>query len=315
MFEFDNERLSRLRSIGLSAAILNRLLALPEQGDGATPARVTEVQRDAVTLHDGVREHRARPYPALLQALASDADALAVGDWVLAEVNTLGEWWVYARVAPEQQLARRTRSNGDGLQRRVIVSNVDTALLVMGLDDDFSLARLERYLAMVRVAGVAALVVLTKVDRCDDAAPRLLAVGARLRPAEDAIAVDARSPSIRAAFAPWLGEGQTLVLVGSSGAGKSTLTNTLLGAAVQDTGGVRDTDGRGRHTTTSRSLHRLHDGACIIDTPGLRTLRLDVDEEALAGAFDDIASLSRQCRFSSALRISTSSSARRGATR
>ena len=191
MFEFDSERLSRLRSIGLSTPLLNRLLALPDEADGATPMRVTEVQRDALSLHDGAREHRARAYPALLQALAADADALAVGDWVLAEVNPLGEWWVYARVLPTQQLARRTRSNGERLQRRVIVSNVDTALLVMGLDDDFSLPRLERYLAMVRVAGVAALVVLTKADGCDDAAARLLAVGARLRRPKT------RSPSMR----------------------------------------------------------------------------------------------------------------------
>ena len=101
----------------------------------------------------------------------------------------------------------------------------------------------------------------------------------------------------RRALRGYLGRGQTLVLLGSSGAGKSTLTNTLLGAAVQDTGAVRVNDGRGKHTTTARSLHRLPGGACVIDTPGLRTLRPDADEATLAAVYDDIETLAAQCRF------------------
>jgi ribosome biogenesis GTPase len=99
------------------------------------------------------------------------------------------------------------------------------------------------------------------------------------------------------ALAPYLNAGQTVVLLGSSGAGKSTLTNTLAGAPLQDTGAVREHDSRGKHTTTSRSLHRLPGGACIIDTPGLRALRPDVDEATLAWLFDDIGRLAMQCRF------------------
>ena len=86
-------------------------------------------------------------------------------------------------------------------------------------------------------------------------------------------------------------------MLGSSGAGKSTLTNTLLGAAAQDTGAVRENDGRGMHTTTARSLHRLAGGACVIDTPGVRTLRPDTDAATLAASFDDIEALSGRCRF------------------
>jgi ribosome biogenesis GTPase len=98
-------------------------------------------------------------------------------------------------------------------------------------------------------------------------------------------------------LAPWLDAGRTLVLLGSSGAGKSTLTNTLLGRTVQATGAVREHDSRGRHTTTSRSLFRLPGGACLVDTPGLRSLHPDVDESTLAASFGDVDALAAACRF------------------
>jgi len=111
------------------------------------------------------------------------------------------------------------------------------------------------------------------------------------------LAVNGLDPAVRAELAPYLGRGQTAVLLGSSGAGKSTLTNTLLGADVQSIGDVRPGDGRGRHTTRARSLHCLPGGGCLIDTPGLRTLRLDLDEDALATSFSDIETVAARCRF------------------
>ena len=113
----------------------------------------------------------------------------------------------------------------------------------------------------------------------------------------DVHAVNALDRAAATALAPYLGAGQTLVLLGSSGAGKSTLTNALLGTDVQATGAVRADDSRGRHTTTVRTLHRLPGGACVIDTPGLRGLAPDIDEAALRASFDDISALSAQCRF------------------
>ncbi len=288
----------RLRAIGLSPAVLQHVLA--NTGAGTVTRllmRVTEVQREGLKLHDGSAERAARLLPALRMVLADAGDAVAVGDWVLAALNSFGEWWVHERVPPLNQLARRLHDGRDKVVRAVIVSNVDTALLVMGLDLDYSLRRLERYLALVRMAGVAAVVVLTKKDLCADAAERLREVQALLPPGAAAVAVDALGTEPRAALAPWLEAGQTLVLIGSSGAGKSTLTNALISAAAQAIGGQRAGDGRGRHTTTTRSLHVIAEGACIIDTPGLRTLRLDGDEQALQGIFDDIASLATQCRF------------------
>jgi len=312
--------LERLRAIGLAPHILP---LLPEVHADDKLMRVVEVQRDSVMLHEGQLTLRARILPALHAML--DNDALAVGDWVYARRNEHAEWWVHQRVPPFNQVARRLHDGRDKVTRMVLVANVDTVLIVMGLDHDFNPRRLERYIAFTRLARVGAAVVLTKADLVSDderAAREHEALA--LVPADVAVlAVNAQSSEAAAGLAPWLGAGQTLVVVGSSGAGKSTLTNTLIGHAVQDTGGTRERpraaapegalspawrdraqregalgrDGRGRHTTTVRSLHALASGACIIDTPGLRTLRLDADPDAIVGAFDDIARLAPACRF------------------
>lgn len=285
--------------------------------------RVVEVQRDHLLLHDGRSTAPARVTHALQRQLEEQADALAVGDWVLARAEprppaspstpaasagARPDTWVHERLPPRNQLARRLNDGRDKNERLVIVSNVDTALLVMGLDGDFNLRRLERYLALVRMAGVQAVAVLTKADCVPDAAQRVAAAQAALpsgasgpssTPCIALNALDATAS--QAALQAWLQPGHTLVLLGSSGAGKSTLTNALVNghaaSPAQATGGTRLGDGRGRHTTTVRSLHRCASGACIIDTPGLRTLRLDGDEQALAKVYDDVAQLATQCRF------------------
>ncbi len=292
----DSTVFERLRTIGLAPALVQQLMTLAPTSTEATLMRVTEVQREGLTLHDGQAEHGARLLPALRALLAAEGDAIAVGDWVLADRNAYREWWVHTRVPPLNQLARRLHDGRDKVTRVVIVSNVDTALLVMGLDHDYKLRRLERYLALVALAGVGAVVVLTKADLCADVAVRLREVQALLRPGAAAVAVNGLGDEPGQALAPWLQTGQTLVLLGSSGAGKSTLTNALTGAG-QDTGSNRAGDSRGRHTTTARSLHATPQGACIIDTPGLRTLRLDGEAEQLGAVFDDITQLALQCRF------------------
>jgi ribosome biogenesis GTPase / thiamine phosphate phosphatase len=297
----DSAGLQGLLSIGLSNHFLQQRAAWAAAGPGRDPDallwRITEIQREGLTLHDGSNGRSARLLPALRERLAGQADAVAVGDWVLVQPDAQGDWWVHERLAPLNQLARRLHDGRDKVERVIIVSNVDTALLVMGLDGDFNVRRLERFVALVRMAGVEPLVVLSKADLCSDPASRLAAAQAVLPAGTLALALDLRGDAARAALRPWLEPGRTLVLLGASGAGKSTLTNTLATAAAQATGGNRKGDGRGRHTTTARSLHRTAEGACIIDTPGLRTLRLDTDEAALAQAFDDIATLAARCRF------------------
>ena len=303
MTEFDFDR---LRTLGLTPALANRAAATAAVSEDSNTAqqlmRLTEVHRETVRLHDGVAEHSARVLPRLMRALNDDETALAVGDWVLAAADAHGDRWVHARVPPLSHLNRR---DADG-RRHPVVSNVDTALLVMGLDDDFNPRRLERYLALVEATGageggVVPAVVLTKADVAARVpgrlASRIEALRGRVPARIDLYAVDGTDPYTVQQLQPYLGAGQTLVVLGSSGAGKSTLTNTLLGMAVQDTGAVREHDSRGKHTTTSRSLHRLPGGACVIDTPGLRALRPDTDEATLAATFADIDTLAAQCRF------------------
>jgi ribosome biogenesis GTPase len=280
----------RLRRIGYSNLVGQNLAQLPTTGSAM---RVLEVHRDSAVLHDGAEEHRAQMRPSLARELDTLDSHLAVGDWVLAADDSSGGLWISARMAPLNQLVRRTSEGA----RQCLVSNVDSALLVMGLDGDFNLRRLERYLTLVRSAQVWPVVVLTKRDLADHGDARCDETRRRIPSDVPIHAVDARVPAAALELSAYLATGQTLVLLGSSGAGKSTLTNSLLGRAEQVTGAVREDDSRGRHTTTVRSLHLLAGGACVIDTPGLRGLRADTDEEGLNTSFRDIVGLAEQCRF------------------
>ena len=321
MLHFDFDRLHR---VGLTPALADRARTCTLGSEERLELlRVTSVHRETLQLHDGLAEGSARQLPRLARQLLDSGTMLAVGDWVLASRDGSGARWVQQRVPPLSHIARR---DGDG-SRHPVVSNVDWALLVMGLDDDFNLRRLERYLTLAYASGVAPIVVLTKADiaAADPALrdERLAALAKRIPGcrgnvalplssippgdgrseaassgrAVETVLVDATDPGSAARFAHVACGGQTLVLLGSSGAGKSTLTNTLLGNAVQDTGAVREHDSRGMHTTTARSLHLLPGGACVIDTPGLRTLRPDIDEATLAASFGDVETLAGQCRF------------------
>ena len=288
-----------LRHLGLGPALAQHMaLCVEPPGGPYRWMRVTVVHRETLELHDGRLQVAARCMARLARELQQRDSALAVGDWVLCHTDPHAQLWIDARLEPLTQIVRR---DADG-SRHTIVSNVDTALLVMGLDLDFNLQRLERYLALVRGSGVLAVVLLTKADVAAQAGPdvvrtRLAELRARVGADVDALAVDARDAAQARALLPYLGAGQTVVLLGSSGAGKSTLTNALAGVSLQDTGPVREHDSRGKHTTTSRSLHCLPSGACVIDTPGVRSLRPDVDGQTLGALFGDVSALAGVCRF------------------
>jgi ribosome biogenesis GTPase len=278
MIDFD---FAALRRIGLTHLVSARLAA----HDHGIPARVASVHRTTLVLHDGLRELPARLHPNL-------ETSPVVGDWVLFDLDAQGDAWVHARAEPLNELVRR---DANGTRQR-LAANVDTALLVMGLDGDFNPRRLERYLMVARSCGVAPVVVLTKGDLVDDADAKAAQLGARLPASVPVVRVHPQESHAAWVLVPWTGAGQTLVLLGSSGVGKSTLTNTLAGAH-QPTAAVREGDDRGRHTTTARSLHLCTDGACVIDTPGLRSWQPDAGAEDVHAAFEDIDALAARCRF------------------
>lgn len=287
MLELDFDR---LRPIGLTPAIA-QMLSQEHPGTGRA-VRITEVQRETVRVHDGHDELTARATPSFLRAAAADG-GLAVGDWGVLRADAHGAPWLVQRASPATRLVRRAP---DGT-RHAIVNNVDTAFLLMGLDGDFNARRIERYLAIAHAAQILPVVVLTKLDCVADGPAQLAALRARIPATIDVLAVDATSPEAATTLAPYLHAGCTVVLLGSSGAGKSTLTNTLAGRELQQTGATREQDARGRHTTTTRTLRIVNGGACVIDTPGLRGLRPDIDEDALAASFSDIDGLASRCRF------------------
>jgi ribosome biogenesis GTPase len=191
-------------------------------------------------------------------------------------------------VEPRTTCISRQRPGGG---EQVLAANVDLIVIVMGLDGDYNLRRLERYLVMAAASGAAAMVALNKMDVCAEWRARLAEAGALTH---DVVALSAHesAESIRAAVL-----GRTAVLLGSSGAGKSTIANALLGESRQTTQAVRESDSRGRHTTTQRMLIELPGGGALIDTPGLRELALWAGEEAVEEVFGGIAELARECRF------------------
>lgn len=269
-----------LRPIGFNQHFSSQLAAVPPE---CRPARIIQVRRDWLTLDDGRQVFSARPSHHA-------APALVVGDWVLVAANGR-DYRIERLLEPFNRLVRRMSSGPQAL-----ANNVDTALLLMGLDNDFNPRRMERYIAIVRACDVAPVMVLTKGDIGSEAEGKIARLRQRIPADVPALALHPAEQDGDGVLAPWLGAGQTLVLLGSSGVGKSTLTNSLAGS-VQATGGTRRGDDRGRHTTTGRSLHRCPGGACIVDTPGLRAWQPDAGEDDLGLSFTDIAALAEHCQF------------------
>jgi ribosome biogenesis GTPase len=218
----------------------------------------------------------------------------AVGDWVLADHQTRV---LSRRLTRKTVLERRTEGSKTP---QLAGANVDTLFIVTSCNADFNPARLERYLALANEAGTNPVILLTKADTAADAQSYEQQAMA-LQRGLAVVILNPRSRDAATALAPWCRVGQTVALVGSSGVGKSTLVNTLAGPTqelAQKTGGIRGHDAKGRHTTTSRSLHAIAGGGWVIDTPGMRSLRVSDAAFGIETLFAEITELAPHCRFS-----------------
>lgn len=223
-------------------------------------------------------------------ALNPNMPPITVGDWLL--LTPKGQ---FLRLLERQSLFRR-KAPGRKLAEQLIAANVDTLFIVMSLNEDFSLNRIERYLSLANEARVEPVVVLSKSDLCKD--PELFQREVQqLDPLLIVETINCLDAGEIRKLLPWCGTGETLALMGSSGVGKSTLVNTLLGDAVQITGSIRERDGTGRHVTTGRSLHQMKEGGLLLDTPGLRELQLTDCDEGVHSTFAEITALAEKCRF------------------
>ena len=244
------------------------------------PVRITQVHRN--TLHiQGVD----------LDMIIPALQGVTVGDWLLFDAEAPRN----SQVLTRKSLIKR-RAPGHDRKEQLIAANLDTAFVVTSCNNDFSLARLERYVAMAHEAGVTPVIVLSKIDLTTEVSA-FAEQAQSISPEISVVCLDARSPEAIDLLTPWCQAGQTVAFLGSSGVGKSTLTNSLAGNAAIATQEVRASDDKGRHTTTGRQLHILPSGCAVLDTPGMREIQLTDVSIGLEETFADLHALQQNCRF------------------
>lgn len=266
----------------------------PYRSTGLTPARVIRQHRERCVLMMERGEVTGEVSGRFRHLAADRSEYPTTGDWVAAEPS--GENLAVIHAVLPRRSAFTRKVAGELTEPQVVAANIDTVLLLTGLDANFNVRRIERYLTTAWDSGASPVIVLNKADLRPDieeikAEVGLIAAGIPV------VAVSALEGSQIDTLLPFLAPRKTAALLGSSGVGKTTLINRLLGEQRYRTQQVSDSVSRGRHTTTHRELVVLPNGALLIDTPGMRELQLWADDESLGKSFEEIESLTAQCRF------------------
>lgn len=281
-----------LESLGADASVHN--LFQPYAARGLVLARVAVSQRDHYQLFTSDGEIAAEAAGALWHRTPDRSGMPVTGDWVAVRIVD-PYFAIVEDVLPRKTVFSR-RAAGRREDQQAVAANIDLVFLVCGLDGDFNLRRIERYLTLAAESGAEAVVVLNKADLCADITNRLTET-ASVAHAVPIVPASTRTPGGLDAVREFLAYGRTVALLGSSGVGKSAIVNGLLGEDRLRTGAVRESDSRGRHTTTHRELIPLASGGALIDTPGMRELQLWSGQESVDQTFDEIAEIAATCRF------------------
>jgi len=284
-------RLAQLGWDDTFATAFERRAAMPD----VEPARVAIEFNHIYRVWTADAELEATVSGRLKHHAASRSELPAVGDWVVVRRRRADDQAAIVAVLPRRSWFSR-KIAGTVTDEQVVAANVDVVFVVMALDADFSLRRLERYLLLTRESGAEPVILLTKPDVSNAVSAQVTDV----RSVAGVLPVHVVSPKRNEGIehvAAYLTIGRTGALLGSSGVGKSTIINRLVGEDVQKTREVRDTDAKGRHTTSHRELVVLPEGGLIIDTPGMRELQLWDVGEAVRETFDDIETLAAGCHF------------------
>ncbi|TQV82203.1 ribosome small subunit-dependent GTPase A [Denitrobaculum tricleocarpae] len=270
--------LSKIESLGWQPFFAQQISV--EEMAQMPPVRVVEVHRSALhVIGDDID-----------QTIPSRPD-VTVGDWLLLDSKLPAS----SRLLERKSLLKR-RAPGTDRQLQLIAANIDTAFIVSSCNQDFNIARLERYVALAFEAEITPVIVLTKAD-LTSASEDYLAQAEAISDRVAVVTLDARGEEPKVKLGEWCKPGQTLACLGSSGVGKSTLINALAGIETIRTQGIREDDAKGRHTTTRRQLHVVPGGCLVLDTPGMRELQLTDAASGIEDLFADLHQLSSQCKF------------------
>ena len=277
------------------------------QTEGYTPARIAQEHKNMYFVFCREGKLKAKVSGKLRYRTQGFGDFPAVGDWVAITARPEeGKATIHALLPRKTKFSRKavlsggTPETGGKTEEQILAANIDTVFLVSGLDGDYNLRRIERYVTIAWDSGATPAVLLNKTDLCDD-------VGSMIRETQatvlgvSVLGICAIKKEGIDLLWEYLAPGKTVAFLGSSGVGKSTLINTLLGYEKQTTTSVRDFDNKGVHTTTYREMILLPNGGVVIDTPGLREIQMWSDTEGITKTFKDIEDLAVQCRFNDCL--------------